>query len=75
MGLLGTAEGADGALAGGSLAGISGFDFSQAVTAYVREDEITDIADQVGNRFGFNATEAFDLDGNSTQDLVSQASS
>ena len=61
MGLLGTAG--DGA--GGTLAGISGFDFSQAVTAYVREDEITDIADQVGNRLGFNATEAFDL-GNST---------
>lgn len=37
--------------------GLSGIDIRQAATAFIREDEITEVGDQLSKRFGFNVTE------------------
>lgn len=57
LGVVGGLTGTEGLLDGASLAD---FDFSQAVTAYAREDEVKGLADQFSNRFNVNVTDYVD---------------
>ena len=46
-----------GGLGKGLAGGLSGIDISQAATAFIREDEITEVGDQLSKRFGFNVSD------------------